>query len=167
MPTKLGRMVIYLERILNMKPYKALITWTYKATWQTKTCIFLLQRVPIATNLAGWWLTLMGSYLWSHVTLSIKSRDHWNNCMSNNTLPMATKVGRTVAYLEAALKQEALIHFDNVVLQYHVTNESHWISTTRVSMSTKRDRIVTNIDGILLICSSDPLISALLDHVTN
>ena len=38
---------------------------------------------------------------------------------------MATKVGRTVAYLEVALKQEALIHFDNVVLQYHVTNESH------------------------------------------
>ena len=80
---------------------------------------------------------------------------------------MATKVGRTVAYLEAALKQEALIHFDNVILQYHVTNESHWISTSRVSTSTKRDRIVTNIDGLLLICSSDPLISALLDHVAN
>ena len=45
------------------------------------------------------------------------------------------------------------------VLQGHVTNESHYISTTRVSIATKIDRILTYFDGLLLIYSLDPLIT--------
>ena len=49
--------------------------------------------------------------------------------------------------------------FDHIVLQVHLTNESHYISTTRVSMATKRDRIVTYLDGLLLIYSPEALIT--------
>ena len=45
MATKLVRMVIYLDRLLTIKSYKALIMWSSKVTWQTKTIISLLQGV--------------------------------------------------------------------------------------------------------------------------
>ena len=49
MATKLARMMIYLDRLLIIKSYKALIMWSCKVTWQTKT-ISLLQ-VSMATKL--------------------------------------------------------------------------------------------------------------------
>ena len=42
---------------------------------------------------------------------------------------------------------------DHVVLQCHVTNENHYISTTRVPMATKLGRMVTCLDGLLKITS--------------
>ena len=48
--------------------------------------------------------------------------------------------------------------FDRVVLQGHVTNESHYMSTNRVSIATKLDRIVTYLNDFLMIHSLDPLI---------
>ena len=45
-----------------------------------------------------------------------------------------------------------------MVLQGHVTSKHYYISNTRASMATKLDRIVTCLDRLLLIYSSDPLI---------
>ena len=49
--------------------------------------------------------------------------------------------------------------FDHVVLQDHLINESHYISIIRVYMATKLDRIVTYLDGLLLLYTSDSLIT--------
>ena len=49
MATKLARMVIYLDRLLIIKSYKALIMWSCKVTWQTKI-IISVTRVFMATK---------------------------------------------------------------------------------------------------------------------
>ena len=49
--------------------------------------------------------------------------------------------------------------FDHVVLQGYVTNENHYIFPTRVSMATKRGRMITYLDGLLPIKSLDSLIT--------
>ena len=36
-----------------------------------------------------------------------------------------------------------------MVLQGHMTNKNHYISTTRVPMATKLGRMVTHLDGLL------------------
>ena len=51
MVTKLTRMVIYLDRLLIIKSYKALIMGSSKATWQTKTIMSLLQECLWQPNL--------------------------------------------------------------------------------------------------------------------
>ena len=38
-----------------------------------------------------------------------------------------------------------------MVLQRHITNKNHYISTTRVSVATKFDRIITCLDGLIPI----------------
>ena len=48
---------------------------------------------------------------------------------------------------------------DHVVLQDHLINESHYISIIRVYMATKLDRIVTYLNGLLLLYTSDSLIT--------
>ena len=63
MATKLARMVIYLDRLLIIKSYKTLIMWYCKVPWQTKTIIFVLEECLWQSNLAEWWLPLMGFYL--------------------------------------------------------------------------------------------------------
>ena len=44
-------------------------------------------------------------------------------------------------------------------LQDHVTNENHYISFTRVVMSTKLSRMINYLDGLLLRNAQDPLIT--------
>ena len=79
MATKISRMVTYLKGILTTKSCNALITWSGKFTWQTKTIISTLLEWLCPLNLAKWWLILMGSCLESHMTLSsfdlARSRD--------------------------------------------------------------------------------------------
>ena len=53
-----GRLVINLQSLLTIKSYKILMMWSCKITWQTKTCISLLQECFLQPNLAGWWLIL-------------------------------------------------------------------------------------------------------------
>ena len=52
-----------------------------------------------------------------------------------------------------------------MVLQGHVTNENHYISTIRVPMATKLKRIITYMNGLLHINSHDPF--ALQGHEEN
>ena len=46
---------------------------------------------------------------------------------------------------------------DNIVLQSHVTNENYYMSTTRVPVATKRDRMVAHIDRLLPVKLHDSL----------
>ena len=55
MTTKLGRLVIYYEELLLIKPHDSLIMWSSKITWQTKTVISPLSPC-LATNL-DWMVT--------------------------------------------------------------------------------------------------------------
>ena len=62
MTTKLGRMVTYLEGLLTIKSFSALITWSCKVMWQTKTIISPLPKCLGPPNLAGY-VTLIGYHL--------------------------------------------------------------------------------------------------------
>ena len=61
---KLGSMENYLDGLLSIKWHDPLITFSCKITWHTKTIISPLPLFlwPWPPNLAGWWLTLRGSY---------------------------------------------------------------------------------------------------------
>ena len=67
MAIKLGKIVTYLERPPSIKWQEALITWSCKITWQTKTIISQLPKKPIATKLGRmvldqmvlWWRDLL------------------------------------------------------------------------------------------------------------
>ena len=50
-------------------------------------------------------------------------------------------------------------HSVHVVLQCHVTNKNHYISSTRVLMATKLDRMVTHFERLLIIKSFYALIT--------
>ena len=49
--------------------------------------------------------------------------------------------------------------YDNVILQDHMANLNHYISTIRAPMAIKLGRMVTYLDGYLLIKSHYPLIA--------
>ena len=82
MATKLGGMVIYLERLLIIKLYKDLITWLIKITWQAKTRISLLWQYLWPLNLARWWHTMKSFLSKSYMNFQsrgfVKSRDILN-----------------------------------------------------------------------------------------
>ena len=62
-------------------------------------------------NLAGWWLTMSRSYPFSHLILWLRglprSRDKIKTTISTLTLPMATKLGRIMTYLERLLARKS------------------------------------------------------------
>ena len=49
--------------------------------------------------------------------------------------------------------------FDLMVLRDHVTNQTHFMPTTKVPIATKLGRMVTYFDGLLLPIKYDPLIA--------
>ena len=73
MATKLARMVIYLDRLLIIKSYKALILWSCKVTWQTKSIISLLQEClwqPNLTDSFPWWALIYNvAWPFDHIAL--------------------------------------------------------------------------------------------------
>ena len=125
----------------------------------TNKNLYISTTVPMATGLGRVMTYLDGLRpLKSHdplITWLCEIMWQTNHCISNTTVPMATKHGRRMAYLE----QKMTKHFDHVAWQSHVTNKSHYISTTRFSMVTKLDRMATYLDVFLLIYSPDPLIT--------
>ena len=72
---------------------------------------------------------------------------------------MATKLDRTVTW--KASNHKATERPDDAVLQSHVTNENHYISTirVRVPMATKLGRMVAHLDELL------PTVSWPFDHM--
>ena len=71
MATKVDKMVTYLEGLLAIKSLYTLTICFCRITWQTKIFITPLLHCLWPQNLAGWWLTLTGFYLESHVARKI------------------------------------------------------------------------------------------------
>ena len=78
------------RRLLTIKDshwysHMALITWSFKITWQTKTIISLLTYWLWPPNLTGWWLNSRSSKPWRHMTLwslgLTRSRDKLKPCL--------------------------------------------------------------------------------------
>ena len=82
MATRLGKMITYLDGLLPIKSLGPLITWSYEITWQTKSIISLIPQYLRPLNLVGYWLSLRGSYRYSHLTIYLSglawSRDNLN-----------------------------------------------------------------------------------------
>ena len=91
MAFRLGNMVTYVEGLLTIKSYNALIRWSCKFVWQTKTTT---TRMPTATKL-GKIVTYLDGLL-SRVRLKL-------SYLSTTTWSMTTKLDRMVTYLEGLL----------------------------------------------------------------
>ena len=95
--TKVGRIVTYLEGLLPIKLHRSLITlttWFCEITWHTISIYISTTTAPMTTrlgrvvinfkrllgkclwppDLAGWWLTLRGSWVLSLMTLEPRGR---------------------------------------------------------------------------------------------
>ena len=72
--TKLGGnqtwMVTHHQGLPPIESIDPFITWSCYITWRTKTIMAQLPQWLWPPNLAGWWLALMGSYPWNHMTIS-------------------------------------------------------------------------------------------------
>ena len=96
--TKLDRMVIYLEGllILFIKPFNALITWSYKVTRQTKIIIFPLPEIQWRPNLQDdnlpWWAATNKD--------TRPSCDKLNRYICNVTVFIANKFSRMASFLK-------------------------------------------------------------------
>ena len=71
MATKFGRMINYLNGLLIMKSLDPFIMWTCEIAWQTKSVISLIPKCLQPQNVVGYWPTLRGSYVCSHLTLQL------------------------------------------------------------------------------------------------
>ena len=72
-------------------------------------------------------------------------------------VPMVTKLGRVVTYIEGLPPKNVTLQFDHVVLQDHVTHWNNYIFTTTVSKATKLGRVVTYHEGFSTIKSQNRL----------
>ena len=72
--------------------------------WQTKITISLLPKSLWPPNLRGWWLTLKGCCLQSHIAIwsrsRERSRDKLKPLISTTTLRIATTRERMLTYLQ-------------------------------------------------------------------
>ena len=153
MTTKLGRMVIYLEVLLLKKSRGSWVTWSCEITWQTKSIVCSLQQCLWAPILARWWLTLRGSYLWTHMDLQshglARSRDKLKPLYLyyQNGYSQETWQDGDISW--GALTHKVIWLSDHVVLQDQVTSLKHHIFTAAVAMATKVGKIVIYLEGLL------------------
>ena len=73
--------------------------------------------------------------------------------MSTIILPLATRLGRTVTYLEELFTIKSFNA--HLTFQGYETKKYHYISTTRVSMATKIKKMITYLDRLLAIKAHD------------
>ena len=95
-----GWLVTYHELLPPMKSHNHLITWSCKMTWQSKTVLSTLPQCLWPLSLEAWWLTMAGFHPQNYATLwsrdLVKSRWQGILCISTNTMPIDTKLGRLV-----------------------------------------------------------------------
>lgn len=130
------------------KSYHALIKWSWKVTWQTKAVISTLTERQCSPDFVGWGVALKDFYLESNMTISSRdlatSRDKLKplRFYCRSTYGHHTWLDGDISW--GAPKRKLIWHFDHVILQCHVTNEDHYIPTTRMPMSTtRRCKLVT------------------------
>ena len=113
MATKLGRMMIYLEGLLTIKPCNPVTTWSCIVTWQKKSLYLHYQsayghQTWQDGNLPWRAPTHKVICLFDHVVL----RDdvtYLNYYIFNATVPMATKLDRMSKHLEGLLTIKSFI----------------------------------------------------------
>ena len=123
MATNLNRVVTYHERLPPLGSYEPLITRSCEIMWQTKIIITPLVEWLRQPNLTGWYLTLMGCYPESHKLKPLYLHYH-------SGYGLETWLDGDLLW--TASNHKVIQHTDYVLLQIHVTNENHFISTNRV-----------------------------------
>ena len=73
--------------------------------------------------------------------------------------PMITRFGNQIHLQDLTQIRIIKAGTGDVIHKDHLTNQTHCISTTRMSMATKLGRMVTYLDDLLPIKSHDPLIT--------
>ena len=73
-------------------------------------------------------------------------------------MPLATKLGRMVTYLEQLQNHKVTWPYDYVVFSDHVRNY-RYISFTTMLMATNPDRMVTYFEWLLPIKSDDQIMT--------
>ena len=151
MATKRDRMVTHLERLLTIKSFYTLITWSCKVTWQTKIIIYpqpecLWLQTWQNDKLLGWVPTYSHINFWSRGLAKIR----WQTKTIISPLPvsMVDKLLSVVTYLDRFLiikSYKALITWSCKVTWQTKTN----VSITRVPMTTKLGRMMNSLDGLL------------------
>ena len=123
-----------------------LFKWSWKISWQTKVVVSFC---PMATKLGRMVTYLEGLLpIKSHDTLtSWILRDH---NIFTITVPIATNRGRILTYLEGLAPRKLLDPL--VTWSCNITWQTKTIiSTTSMSMATKLNRMLTQLDGLLPI----------------
>ena len=130
--------------------------WVLQGEVTNKNHSIFTTRVRMATKLGRKITCLDG-------LLTIESYDPlmtWSTEITWQNKTFISPLGgtRMVIYLKETPNHKAIQSFDHVVLQGHVISESYYASTTRISMATTLNNIVTYLDGLLLIYSPNSLI---------
>ena len=147
MATKFTRVV--LEWLLPIILLKPLVTWSCKITWQTKnistTTVCMSTKLGrMVTNLQQL-LPIILLYLW--LCVLERSFDRGKTYLRQHD------VCDHQTWQGCAVPWEDPIHkvtwpLNHMVLQNHVTNQSHYISTTMMPMTTKPGRGATYHEGL-------------------
>ena len=107
MVTRLRRIVIYRDGLQRIKSHKTLIIFSWKITSQNKIILSPLPQSLWPPNLEGWWLTRGApghKVTWCSDNKALQ--DHVineNHCISTMIVPMGTKLGRMLTYLDEPL----------------------------------------------------------------
>ena len=136
------------------------VTWLRQNQWLTKNMLPLPKCLGLP-NLAGCYLTLMGSCLQTQMTL-------WSRDITicyDKIKPLYLHYQSAFDYQtcqDGNLPSSACVYkitwpFDQVVLYDHVTNWNCYISTTTEPMTTKLGKMVIYFDELLPIKSHETL----------
>ena len=138
-------MVTYFDGPLPIKSHGFWMTWFSEITWQTRAIISPLPQLAtkfgrMVTYLEG---LLTVSYLTFWSSGLVKSRDKKTHYTSTTRLPMATKPGRIIIFLDEFIPVKS--HDSLIMWHCYITwqNENHCMSNTTVPMETKLGRAVT------------------------
>ena len=93
MTTKLGRTITFLKQLPLIKLLDSFVMSSWYVAWQTETIISPLLQWLSPPNLILWWLTLRGSYFYSHLSF-------WLHGLASSitTTPLANIFGKVVTY---------------------------------------------------------------------
>ena len=101
MATKLDRVVTYCQAGPPTKSEGCLVIRSCEILLQTKTTIAPLPECLWPPNSARWWLTMKGSFLFSHMTLNIWSCEVTRQInISTTTMSMVIRLAWMVTYNE-------------------------------------------------------------------
>ena len=138
MVTKLGRIVAHLDWLRPIKSHDPLITWSCLTSSNHYISTI---TVPMVTKLGRMRTYLEGlttkkyKMLWSRGLA--KSRDNWKSLYLYLKSTYGYQTWQDGDILWETPNHKVILRFNQVILQGHLTNKNHYISTTRVPMATK------------------------------